>query len=96
MDSFHKFWDKINGEMYKDVPPPVKYDFAKYMDSITAGPVNGTEDGTHELRPVTWDDTASYAAEDVLDWYKKNGKNSTKLGPQMTDSELKKHYGHTW
>lgn len=96
MNNFYKFWDKINGEMYKDIEPPVKYEFAKYIDSITNGSVNGTEDGTYELRPLTVDDMARYSAEDTVEYYKKHGKNSTKLGNQMTDDELKKHYGQTW
>jgi hypothetical protein len=96
MDSFSQFWDKINGPMYQNVPPPVEYDFAKYIDSITQGPVANTEDGTHELTPIIRSDTASYAAEDVLDWYKKYGRNLTVLGPQMTDAELKKFGGQTW
>jgi hypothetical protein len=97
METFHQFWDKINGKMYQDIPPPVKYDFAKYIDSITSGPVNGTEENSSsELRTITMDDMARYAAVDVEDWFKKHGKNLNKLGPQMTDAELKTHYGHTW
>jgi hypothetical protein len=36
---------------------------------------------------------ATYSAKDVVDYYKKHGKNTTKLGPQMTDDELRRHYG---
>lgn len=97
MDSFCKFWDKVNGEMYKNVPPPVKYNMKNYLDSITSSPVNGTEDGsTSELKPLTMDDMASYARSDVEEWYAKYGTNTTKLGPPMTDQEFKQHYGHTW
>ena len=86
MDSFYKFWDKINGEMYKDIPPPVKYNFAPYIDNV----------GGYELKPLSHEDTASYAADDVVNWYKTYGKNTTKLGPPMSDEELKRHYGQTW
>ncbi len=97
MDSFNQFWDKINGKMYQNgVPPPVKYNFQSYADSITKGTINGTEDGTYELRPISQEDTASYAAVDVIDWYRKNGQNTTKLGPPMTDLEFKKFFGQTW
>lgn len=97
MESFHQFWDKINGEMYKNVPPPVKYNFAKYMDTVSDSPLNGCEDdSTYELKPLTPEDTARYAAKDVEEWRAKYGTNTTKLGPQMTDAELKRHYGHTW
>lgn len=92
---FYKFWDKINGEMYKDIPRPVEYDLVDYMDTISNGsPLNGSEDGTWQLTPLSRDDTATTAAEDVLNWQKKYGKNTTKLGPQMTDDEFKRHYGN--
>jgi hypothetical protein len=95
MENFYAFWDKINGEMYKDIPRPVKYDFANYMDIISNGsPLNGTEDGTWQLTPISKEETGSYAAQDVLDWFAKHGKNTTKLGPPMTDAEFKAFYGN--
>ena len=97
MKSFHDFWDKLNGKMYEDVPAPVKYKMADYTKAVSNGsPMANTEDGDWQLRPINHEDTASYAADDVIDWYSKNGQNSTKLGPLMTDDELKQHYGHTW
>lgn len=86
MESFHQFWDRINGPMYKNVPPPVKYNLAKYMDGTAFN-------NTHELTPLSHEDTATYAAEDVAAWYAKYGKNTTNLGSPMSDSEFKKHYG---
>lgn len=82
--NFHAFWDKINGKMYENVPPPVKYDLANYMNLSNS----------YELRPITWDDQASYARDDVDDWYKNYGRNITQLGKPMTDEEFKKHYGN--
>lgn len=72
-------------------PPPLKYDLAPY--DITSGPLANTEKSGWELRPVTPEDTAGYAADDVVDYYRKYGRNTTRLGPQMTDEELRKHYG---
>jgi hypothetical protein len=86
MDSFYKFWDKVNGKMYETVPPPVKYDMQKYPYG----------DGGAELKPLTWDDMASHSRKDVEEWLMKYGTNTTKLGPPMTDAELKKFYGQTW
>jgi hypothetical protein len=96
MKSFHAFWDQINGKMYENVPPPVKYDMGNYMD-MTTSPLNGSEEGsTWALRPLTRDDTASHAADDVLDWQKKHGRNTTKLGDPMSDAEFAKFHGMTW
>lgn len=91
MDSFYKFWDKINGELYKGVEPPVKYNFAPYLTS----PVNDIN-GNYQLKTIEKEDTGSSAAKDVEEWLNKYGQNTTKLGDPMTDEELKKHYGHTW
>lgn len=84
--------------MYKKVPPPVRYDLADYMKGVSNGsPVNGTEEkSTYELRPMSQEDMSSHAREDVEEWMKKYGQNTTRLGSQMTDAEFKKHYGHTW
>lgn len=97
MKSFYQFWNQINGPMYRRTPPPVRYDLADYQSQITSSPVNNTEGGsTYELRPITWEDTASYAAQDVADWYAKYGVNSTKLGKEMSDEKFKKFCGQTW
>lgn len=95
MDSFQKFWDKINGKMYKDVPRPVKYDFANYMDAITSSsPLNNCEDGTWELSPISQEDTARYGADDVENWMKNYQKNTTKLGDPMSDEDLRRFMGN--
>lgn len=97
MKSFAAFWDQVNGKLYQNVPPPVKYNMANYLDSITSGPFNGSEENsTYELKPIQWEDMASYARSDVEDWYAKYGKDTTRLGPEMTDAEFKRFYGHTW
>ncbi len=97
MKSFLQFWDQINGKPYTDgVPPPVKYDMGNYMD-MTTSPLNGSEEGsTYELRPITDDDMKTHAADDVVNWYKKHGMDSRKLGPEMTDDEFRRFYGQTW
>jgi hypothetical protein len=97
MESFHQFWDKINGKMYKNIPPPAKYNFANYTDGLTTSPLNGCEgESSYTLRPISDEDMASYARDDVEEWYRKYGTNTTKLGPEMTDAEFKRFYGHTW
>jgi hypothetical protein len=94
MWNFCQFWNAVNGEPYTDgVPPPVKYDIA----DLTTGPINGTEDGSYELRPITDEDTARYAAPDVIAAYvQMHDKNPLRLGDPMSDDEFKKFYGHTW
>lgn len=78
MDSFYSFWDKINGS-----PPATGYELKTHEYGA----------GGHELKPLTPGDMATYAAEDVEDWLVKYGKNTTKLGPEMTDDEFRKHHG---
>lgn len=99
MTNFKQFWDKHNGELYKDVPPPVKYDMADYGDAISSGGTFGnTETGGHELRPIAAEDMARYAHDDVVDFYTRHhgDKSPTRLGGQMTDGQFKKFMGHTW
>jgi hypothetical protein len=97
MKSFHQFWDRINGEMYKSVPLPVKYKMNNYLNGLTSGPLNGSEENSsYELRPLSQEDMASYARPDVEEWYAKYGQNTTRLGKEMTDAEFKRFYGHTW
>lgn len=93
---FYQFWNKLNGEMYKDIPRPVQYDFADYMSAISpsGSPLNGSEDGTWALTPLSMDDMATTAAQDVVDWQKEFGTNTTKLGSPMTDDELRRFYGN--
>lgn len=94
MQNFKDFFDRINGESYTDIPPPVKYNFQNYTDS----PVNGTESGPWALTPLQDEDMASAAAEDVVDNYIKmhKGKNPLRLGDPMSDSEFKKFMGQGW
>ncbi len=95
MYNFCQFWNAINGEPYHDVPPPVRYD----MKPLVTGQINGTEEGsTYELRPLSHEDTASYAADDVVAHYSTmhNGKNPRRLGEPLSDAEFKKFLGHTW
>jgi hypothetical protein len=92
MESFYAFWDRINGKMYKDVPPPVQYNFQKYLDGSD---VLGTE-GNWQLKSLSQEDMSTTSAEDALDWQQKYGTNTTKLGSEMTDAEFNKFHGHTW
>lgn len=87
MKSFYQLYNQLKFE------EPVKYNFANYMER----PINGTEENNvYELTPVTDEDMARYAEKDVLDWYKKHGKNTTKLGKPFTDEEFKKFHGQIW
>jgi hypothetical protein len=95
MESFYTFWDKINGKPYKDVQPPVKYNMPNYLD-LDSDKMNGSEDGTWALKPLSQEDMSTTSSEDVLDWQAKYGTNTTKLGKEMTDDEFKKFHGHTW
>ena len=56
------------------------------------GKINGTEENNWSLTPLTTNDMKRYATEDVEDWYKKHGKNTTKLGGEMTDDEFQQHH----
>ena len=83
--NFYQFYDKLNGEPYSDErdPSPVKYNFWDYPFQ-TSG---------HELKPLTQDDIKTTSAKDAAEWYAKHGKDTTKLGDQMTDDELRKFGG---
>ena len=90
-DTFLQFWDRVNGEPYKNgVPEPVKYNFAQ---------MNFSRIGGAELKSLEDSDICTTSAEDVenhLDKMKKDGINPTRLGDPMTDDEFKKFMGHTW
>lgn len=96
--TFDQFYDRINGELYKDVPPPVPYNLASYALQITSSPINNCKDGaSHELRPLSDEDMGRYAADDVVDRYTKiHKKNPLRLGKPMSDGQFKKFMGHTW
>jgi hypothetical protein len=97
MLSFNQFYDKLNGKMYQDIPPPVSYDFLDYVKGITSTPVNNTEQGTWRLIPIEADDMKRYAADDVADHYSKMHKgNPLALGEPLSDGEFKKFCGITW
>lgn len=94
--NFYQLYDKINGKPYQTVPPPVKYNMKNYMD-ITKNSYNSAEENSeYNLIPLSYEDMARYADNDVVNWHLKHGQNNTKLGKEMTDDELKKFYGHTW
>ena len=88
MQNFDQFFNKVNGEMYKDVPPPVHYQLADY----------GISPSSYHLKPLTDEDMARYGAEDVANHYSDlhQGKNPTRIGDPMSDSDFKKFFGHTW
>lgn len=92
MDSFHAFWDRINGKMYRN-GGPTQYHLASYADAVTTGPINNTEDGDHNLRPLSHEDMGRYGADDVLAYNAKNARNTTKLGDPMSDMDFKKFLG---
>lgn len=97
--NFCQFWNRINGEPYKDVPPPVNYKLSDYTSQITSSPLNNVEgSGGYQLRPIADEDQARYAADDVVSYYGMwhGGKNPLALGGPMSDEEFKRHYGHTW
>lgn len=97
MYTFDQFYESINGELYKDVPPPVQYDLASYSLQITSSPISNVEGGGHELRPLSDEDMGRYAADDVVDHYTKiHKKNPLRLGKPLTDGQFKKFMGHTW
>ncbi len=94
MKSFYQFWDKVNGEMYKNVPPPVQYNFQK-MD-YAAG--NSADSDNSQFKPITDDEIARYGGQDVMLGYisHHNGNNPLRLGKPMTDFEFPKFYGQEW
>lgn len=98
MLNFYQFFNKINGEPYVDIQPPVKYDFQDYGNNLTNSPINGIEGGTHELRPLTDEDMGRYAADDVINHYYQmhQGKNPLRLGDPMSDDQFKKFCGMGW
>lgn len=93
MVSFYDMWDRLNGKPYEDVPPPSQYKLADY--DITTNPINGTESGGYELRPLDQSDMARYASDDVVNHYVQmhQGKNPTRLGEPMTDLQFRQFMG---
>lgn len=89
MDNFCQFWDRLNGEPYKDgVPPPTEY---KLQDMDI-----NTGDDHAKLTPLSPEDTARYSDEDVrkdMERKKSLGFNPTKLGDPMSDEEFQKFMG---
>lgn len=99
MMNFYQFWDKLNGKPYENVPEPTPYAFNDYVKDMTKTPVNGTENGTWDLMPLTQDDMKQAASDDVADHIeqlRKSGHNPTRLGKPMTDEEFAKFYGKGW
>jgi hypothetical protein len=93
--NFCQFYNMINGEPYHDVPPPTKYNFASYADQITTSPISNVEGGGHQLRPLTDEDTARYAADDVTAHYlaMHAGESPCRLGDPLTDEEFRQFLG---
>ncbi len=86
--NFYQFYDLLNGKPYQNVPPPVKYSFKGYMDAVSNGsPAGNSEDADYNLKPLSFDDMARCAADDVP------VHNTTRLGDPMSDEELHAHYG---
>lgn len=55
--------------------------------------LGNTEHSTSQLQPLTDEDMARYAADDVVDWYLRHGKNTSKIGEPMTDEQFRKFHG---
>lgn len=70
------------------------YNFVDYTSSY--GVINGPENGSYELKPLSDNDMARTDREDVEKWYLQHGKNTTRLGPEMTDRQFKDFMGQTW
>ena len=65
---FYQFYNQINGgKPYEngDNEPPASYNFLDYVSQLTKSPVNGTENGTWDLTPLTQDDMLRYASLDA-------------------------------
>lgn len=93
MDSFHAFWDRINGKMYRK-GGPTQYDTVDYAKTLTPNPINNVEGGNHNLRLLSQEDMGRYAADDVTAHYlQMHSKNPLRLGDPMSDMEFKKFYG---
>lgn len=91
--SFYDLYNKINGGEPSKFG--VQYDLEDYTKQLTSSPVNGTEDGTWALTPLTQDDMSRYAADDVVDAYTKmhQGKNPLGLGDPLDDEGMKQYTG---
>lgn len=74
MESFFKFWDRIQSD--------------KNQDTTTNFDTSG-----YELKPLTPEDMSQASEDDVNAWRAKHGKNTTKLGDNMTDAEFQRFHG---
>lgn len=91
--SFQAYWDRVNGKMYRK-GRPTEYDLADYAAAVTSNPINNVEGGSdYNYTPISQEDMARYGAEDVVAYSLKYGKDTTKLGPPMTDMSFKKFMG---
>lgn len=72
-------------------PPPVEYDLAPYAITSDMSTIQSRDNGDWALKPIPNLGIASQSA--VADWIGKHGKNTTKLGPPMSDEEFHAHYG---
>jgi hypothetical protein len=62
-------------------------DFFKFYSQLDSEP-----DDAMKLTPLTDDDMKTTAREDAIEWYMKNGKNTSKLGALMSDEEFQKYH----
>ena len=89
MDNFCQFWNKVDGEPYKNDKQP--------HSSHELRPITEPSDtSSYELKPLTDEDMARYSDEDVaaeMEKKKAAGFNPCKLGPPMSDEEFHKFYG---
>jgi hypothetical protein len=64
--------------------------FAKFWNEIEQ--IKGIND-EGKLTPLSQEDMGTTSQEDVANWMHAHGKNTTKLGNQMSDEDLRKFYG---
>ena len=100
--NFYQFYDKLNGTPYENdesteqpqVEPPTPYHFMDYLQSVSNGNnFSGVENGgSYDLKPLTDEDMAQAAEEDVMDFMKQRG-NTTRLGDPLDDEGMRKYTG---
>ena len=96
---FFQFFDKINGKPYEDgTPAPAKYNFLDYAKQVTSNHISNTEEGggVDLFKPITDDDLKTTSSEDMNQWMRKHGTNTTRMGDPLDDEGLKKYTGQTW
>lgn len=96
--SFEQLCDKANGKPYeKGFPPPTHYNLGDYASLVTNGsPIANVANGANaELTPLTWEDQARYAYDDVADAYQKihKGQSPTRLGDPLDDEGMRRYMG---